>query len=80
MSSSPVRHPHRAFFRCARHGHVLTGESPERGRQWQPHSQEQGVRREAQAERSWRQTLELMNKNLIRHMTADKLAEQSEVR
>ena len=37
----------RAFSLCARHGHVLTGESSERGRQWQPHSQKQGVRREA---------------------------------
>lgn len=35
---------------CARHGHVLTGESPERGRQWQPHSQEQGACCEARAE------------------------------
>ena len=34
---------------CARHEHDLTGESPERSRQWQPHSQEQGVSREGKS-------------------------------
>lgn len=44
---TPVEIIHGLLPDCARHGHVLTGESPERGRQWQPHSQKQGVRREA---------------------------------
>ncbi len=73
---------HKAEFKtCARHGQVLTGESPEcRSISAKHIAKGKGVHREVESEGSRRQTSGLTDRNHIRHDRMGKAASKAEAR
>ena len=78
QDSSPVRFFHGAFPCALGMSELYRVEVPKCGRWRQAHSQRQGLNREVPTEGSPRQTIDLTNRNGLRHMLSGKTARQVE--
>ena len=56
------------FFRCARHGNKLEGESPLLARRGEQLAEDKGVHREMESEGSLKRNAALMNKNRMKRL------------
>ena len=80
QDSSPVRFFHGAFPCALGMSGLYRVEVPKCRRWRQAHSQRQGLNREVPTEGSPRQTIDLTNRNGLRHMLSGKTARQVEAR
>ena len=78
QDSSPVRFFHGAFPCALGMSELYRVEVPKCRRWRQAHSQRQGLNREVPTEGSPRQTIDLTNRNGLRHMLSGKTARQVE--
>ena len=74
QDSSPVRFFHGAFLCALGMSELYRVEVPKCRRWRQAHSQRQGLNREVPTEGSPRQTIDLTNRNGLRHMLSGKTA------